>query len=263
MLKPIMTTLPSITTKQQEILKLIYSYRFLNRTQIQTLLNHKDKRRIISWLKDLREKQYVDWRYDATNLIAKSQPAIYYLSINGIRYLRETGEYPGEELRKRYKEPGRTQVFIDRCLLIADCCIALQAKSTDKLKYSCALPADYIGPNGSQYLLNDLKPHLFFTKQHDGEVVSYALENFELTLPRYQLRHRIKDYVDFIDNLDEENGPAPIALFICATTADLLHVKRRAKKQIEESGNDEIVIRIATLEKIKATGIASAIWEDV
>lgn len=258
-----MTTLPSITTKQQEILKLIYKYRFLNRTQIQALLKHKDKRRIISWLKDLREKQYVDWRYDATNFIAKSQPAIYYLSINGIRYLRETGEYPSEELRKRYKEPGRTQVFIDRCLLIADCCIALQVKSTDELTYSCVLPADYFDPDGSQHFLNELRPHLFFMKQHDDEVVSYMLENFELALPRYQLRQRIKDYVDCIDAWGEENGPVPIALFICATTADLLYVKRRAKKQIEESGNDEIVVRAATLEKVKATGVASAIWEDV
>lgn len=258
-----MITLPSITTKQQEILKLIYRYRFLNRTQIQALLKHKDKRRIISWLKDLREKQYVDWRYDATNFIAKSQPAIYYLSINGIRYLRETSESPSEELRKRYKEPGRTQVFIDRCLLIADCCIALHAKSTDELKYICVLPADYVDPYNSQHFLSELKPHLFFTKRHDGEVVNYSLENFELTLPRYQLRQRIKDYVDFIDGWDERNEPAPIALFICATTADLLYVKRRAKKQIEESGNDEIVIRVAILDKVKATSVASAIWEDV
>lgn len=255
-------TLPAITTKQQEILKLIYRYRFLNRTQIQVLLGHKDKRRIISWLKDLRDKRYVDWHYNATDFIAKSKPAIYYLALNGIRYLREVGDYPGEGLRKRYKEPGRTQVFIDKCLLVADCCIALRAKSDGKLKYSCLLPADYVDPESQYLFLNELKPHIFFAKQYDGETTNYALENFELTLPRYQLRQRIKDYVDYIDTWDEENGPAPIALFICATTADLLYVKRRAKKQIEESGNDEIVIRATTLEKIKSTSVASAIWED-
>jgi hypothetical protein len=81
-------TLPTITTKQQAILKLLYQYRFLNRIQIQTLLKHKDKRIIISWLKDLRDKQYVNWHYDATDFIAKSQLGIYYLALNGIRYLR-------------------------------------------------------------------------------------------------------------------------------------------------------------------------------
>lgn len=255
--------LPPLTPKQQAILKLLYKYRFLNRIQIQQLLKHKDKRRIISWLKDLRDKQYVDWHYDATSFMTKSQPAIYYLSLNGIRYLRSLDEYPNEELRKRYKEPDRTQVFIDGCLLVADCCATLQARSNDKLKYTYVLPADYANPENTQYFLNELKPHLFFAKRYDGEVVNYVLENFELTLPRYQLRQRIKDHMSFIDAWGEENGPAPIALFICATTADLLYVKRRANKQIEESGNDEIVIRAATLEKIKATGVASAIWEDV
>lgn len=108
-----MTTLPPLTTKQQTILKLIYRYRFLDRTQIQALFGHKDKRRVISWLKDLRDKGYVDWRYDATDFFAKAQPAIYYMALNGIRYLRGVGGYPGEELGKRYKDSDRTQIFIN------------------------------------------------------------------------------------------------------------------------------------------------------
>jgi hypothetical protein len=258
-------TLPTITTKQQEILKLIYRYRFLNRTQIQALLGHKDKRRIISWLKDLRDKQYVDWHYNATDFIAKSKPAIYYLSLNGIRYLREVGCYPGEELRKRYKEPGRTQVFIDRCLLVADCCIALQAKSGDELKYSFVLSADYANPESSHHFLNELKPHLFFAKQQGDEATKYLLEDFEQTLPRYQLRKRLKDYVDYLaSEWDESNGPVPIALFVCANTADLLYIKRRVKKLVEENWSDEYLqLRVTTLEKITKHSVASTIWEEI
>lgn len=258
-------TLPTITTKQQEILKLIYRYRFLNRTQIQALLGHKDKRRIISWLKDLRDKQYVDWHYDATDFIAKSKPAIYYLALNGIRYLREVGGYPGEELRKRYKEPGRTQVFIDRCLLVADCCIALKAKNNGELKYSFVLPADYADPESSHHFLNELKPHLFFTKQQGDETTNYLLENFEQTLPRYQLRKRLKDYVDYLaSDWDENSGPVPIALFICASTADLLYAKRRVKKLLEEDGSDESSqLRVTMLDKVKKHGIAHMIWEEI
>ena len=259
-----MTTLPPLTTKQQTILKLIYRYRFLDRTQIQALLGHKDKRRVISWLKDLRDKQYVDWRYDATDFIAKAKPAIYYLSLNGIRYLREAGEYPTEELRKRYKEPNRTQVFIDRCLLVADCCITLRAKSSDQLKYLWVLPADYTDPDNAHHFLNDLKPHLYFTKQQDDEITSYLLENFELTLPRYQLRKRLKDYVDYLAHWDEDNGPTPIALFVCTTVADLIYVKRRVKKLVQDDWPDEgLQLRVTTLDKIKTTGIASMIWEEI
>lgn len=259
-----MTTLPPLTTKQQTILKLLYKYRFLDRTQIQALLRHKDKRRVISWLKDLRDKQYVDWRYDATDFIAKAKPAIYYLSLNGIRYLREGGGHPAEELRKRYKESSRTQVFMDRCLLIADCCIALRAKSSGQLKYSCVLPTDYVDPDSVHHFLNDLKPHLYFTKQQDDETTNYLLENFELTLPRYQLRKRLKDYVDYMAHWDEDNGPTPIALFVCATVADLIYVKRRVKKLLREDWQDEgLQLRATTLDKIKATGITSPIWEGI
>lgn len=257
--------LPSITPKQQAILKLLYKYRFLNRKQIQELLKHKDKRRIISWLKDLRDKEYVDWHYDSTDFIAKSQPAIYYLSLNGIRYLRSLNEYPNEELRKRYKEPTRTQSFIERCLLIADCCIALQAKSNDELKYTCVLPADYIDPDGEYHFLNEIKPQLFFSKQQDDETTCYLLESFEPSLPHYRLKKRLKDYVDYLaSDWDGDNGLIPIALFICPNTADLLYVKRRIKKLLEEEWPDEgLHVRVTTLDKVRASGVASMIWEEV
>lgn len=252
------TTLPPITPKQQEILKLLYRYRFLNRTQIQTLLSHKDKRRIITWLKDLREKEYVDWQYDPTNFIAKSQPAIYYLSLNGIRHLRSLNEYPTAELRKRYKESTRTQVFIGRSMLIADCCIALIAKSDDKVQYVFSLPADYRDPNNPQHDLNELKPHLYFSKHRGDDITEYLLENFEQTLPRYQLKKRLKDYVEYLNG---RNTVSLVVLFICSSTADLLYVRRSVRRLIDDS--NELLIRVTTLDKLKASGITSTIWEEI
>jgi hypothetical protein len=79
--------LPKITSKQQDIVELLYRYRFLNRIQIQSFMGHTDKRRVLAWLKDLREKQYVTWIY-STDFTEKTKPAIYYLGLNGIRYLK-------------------------------------------------------------------------------------------------------------------------------------------------------------------------------
>lgn len=258
-----MSTLPAITTKQKEILKLLYKYRFLNRAHIQALLNHKDKRRAISWLKDLREKEYVDWHYDATDFIAKSRPAVYYLSLNGIRYLRETGEYPTEELRKRYKEPGRTQTFIDRCLLVADCCLALKAKRGGTLQYTWTLPADYVA-DSAHHSLNELKPHLYFEKALNEDITCYFLEVLDPHMPRYAIRKRIKDYVGYLaDDVSGQN--TPIILLVCSTLADLIYAKRRARKEIEDSelGEGEAArIRFSTLEKVQQHGIVSKIWEE-
>ena len=76
-----------ITTKQEDILQLLYVYRFLDRKQRQLAMNHTDKRRVLAWLKDLREKHYVEWIY-STDFAEKTKPAIYYLSLNGVRYLK-------------------------------------------------------------------------------------------------------------------------------------------------------------------------------
>ncbi len=50
-------------------------------------MHHTDKRRISSWLKDLGEKQYIEWIYQADDPIESTKPAIYYLGLNGIRCL--------------------------------------------------------------------------------------------------------------------------------------------------------------------------------
>jgi len=262
--------LPPLTTKQQAILKLLYKYRFLNRIQIQKLLKHKDKRRIISWLKDLRDKEYVDWHYDKTNFIAKSQPGIYYLALNGIRYLRSLNQYPNEELRKRYKEPTRTLSFIDRCLLIADCAITLQHKSNDDISYIAVLPADYADPNSEYNFLDELKPHLWFVKQKDEQTTSYLLEVLDLLMPRYAVRKRIKDYAEYLasGDLQEETGQdePPITLIACPTVADLMYAKRRAKKESEDndlSEDEASRMRFTTIEKIKELGVTARIWEEV
>lgn len=52
-------TLKKHTNKQTEILNLIHKYRFLNRIQIQTFLNHKNKKNINTWLNDLNEKKLI------------------------------------------------------------------------------------------------------------------------------------------------------------------------------------------------------------
>ena len=111
--------LPKITHKQQEIIELLYSYRFLNRVQIQTLLHHKSHKTVTQWLHDLREKQYIEWIY-STDFEKKSKPAIYYLAINGVRYLRSTGNYPLNEIHKRYYESGRSEGFISRSIVLGD-----------------------------------------------------------------------------------------------------------------------------------------------
>lgn len=300
-----MTDLPKLTKKQQEILQLLYRFRFLNRIQIQALLGHKDRKTINLWLRDLKAKGYVEWIY-STHFAEKTKPAVYYLALNGVRYLRTlttkaNGEddevdivplYPPEELRKRYKEPTRSQTYIDRCILVADCAIALERQNTadetegKKLRYYSQTEADYLLEWSYYHFVLDIDdepihPNLIFCQdklnkdgKEDQTIESYILEVFDPTLPRYRMKKRLGDYVKLLDDEGSEwqeqtnTEKLPILLFVCPRTTDLIYAKRRTRKLVADAWyweDDDVErprIRFTTIERLKAYGVlAKDIWE--
>jgi hypothetical protein len=253
-----------ITSKQDEILKLIYQYRYLDRIQIQKALGHKDKRRILAWLKDLRQKQYVEWIY-STDFVGKTKPAIYYIGINGIRYLKALDQYPTEEVRKRYRDNSRSRTFIDKSLLIADCNLALETAGSS---YKSITEANYIDQDHYFHFLAEhdiLRPSLLIQKQTKSVTKNYLLEIFDATLPRYRMRRRLKAYVTYLDDKEwEGEDPQPIVLLVCPSVTDLIYAKRATKKLIEDTYADEGELRICftTTETLKNEGITAKIWEE-
>lgn len=282
-----MNTLPKLTSKQKEIIKLIYQYRFLNRIQIQTLLKHKDKKTINLWLRDLKENHYIEWIY-STHFAEKTKPAIYYLGINSIRYLKTQNHevdhplYPIEELRKRYREDSRSQTYIDRCILLADCCLNLeQARDEESYPntwYFYETEADYLGDSYYHFLAESelIHPHLCFSKEiYEGSEPTtekhYLLEMFDATLPRYRIKKRLTDYVKYLDEEADEwkeetdGDKLPIILLVCPRTSDLIYAKRRTRgllAEIWDEDEERPHIRFTTIDKLKNSNVTSAIWEE-
>ncbi len=296
-------TLPKLTKKQQEILRLLYRFRFLNRIQIQAFLEHKDPKTINMWLRDLRAKGYVEWIY-STHFAEKTKPAIYYLSLNGVRHLRtltttnkeeDSGEmvvspyYPPEELRKRYKEPTRSQTFIDRCVLVADCALALEQDTANetkgkKLRYYYQTEADYLLERSYYHFVLEselIQPHLIFCQdkiskddKEEATIESYILEVFDPTLPRYRMKKRLGDYVKFLDDEGNEwqdetsTEQLPIVLFVCPRMSDLIYAKRRTRGLIakawewEDDDVERPRVRFTTVEALQKHGVfGKGIWE--
>jgi len=110
---------PSITPKQLDILLLIYRFRFLDRKHIQQFLNHKDPRRIKSWLKDLVDKKILGRKY-SRKLGENIKPAVYFLSTKSKRILEGREETNEKLLNRVYREKTRSQKFIDHHLFLAD-----------------------------------------------------------------------------------------------------------------------------------------------
>jgi hypothetical protein len=299
--------LPKITNKQQEIVALLYRYRFLNRIQIQALMHHKDRKTINLWLRDLREKHYVEWIY-STDFLEKTKPAIYYLGINGVRFLRqqtitsagdsdgandtdsqEHGAYPVEELRKRYREHDRSESFRTHSILLADCCINLQAKTTRKLSYDCYTQADYTPPGRNYHFLSEsdiITPDLCIIKNDSAKRAkgspdddndawtrtNYLLEIFDPGFPHYRIRYRLKQYATYLidDEWDSgDNDPPPIILLVCPRTTDLIYAKRRTRKLLlneyyddEDEIPKDVHLRFTTIDQLNNRGITANIWEE-
>jgi hypothetical protein len=264
---------PKITKQQQAILVLLYKHRFLNRIQIQSFLGHTHKRRIIIWLKDLREKKYVEWIYNPNNFIEKSKPAIYHLNTNGIRYLRQEGLYSEAALRQRRGDAKRSQTFIDHCLSVADCCLALEKQTNIDRQFTYITKTEYERDGSGYEFLDALKPDLLYTKQmhseDDESQTNYMLEIFDSTLPRYRINKRLKDYVKFLSEGSWEaamnNIVPPTTLFVCPTKNDMIRIKRRLRLLLSDIGDEDreaIHSKVTTADELKEIGVLGVIWEE-
>jgi hypothetical protein len=267
-------TLPKITPRQQDILKYIYRHRFLNRVQIQALLGNKDYKNVNEWLADLREKQYLDWIY-STDYTERRKPAVYFIGINGIRYLKTQSDCVPELVRRLYRDKSRSSSFITSCLLLGDCAVTLQTSRPDGVTYDFATQSDFAKPGSKYHVLADNNCQLLFIKHKpvdqaaetgEDEAISRSmLQIVEENLPDYRAKKRIRDCILFYNSGDWERAtevPFPDALFLCHTLPQLITLKRYAGYLLNEADRpDGLHIKFSTLDKVKELGVTGRVWE--
>lgn len=259
--------LQPITKQQRAILEHIFTYRFLTNKHLQAFLGHTHKHRIQVWLNDLIDKNYIYQIYDQKSLKATATPAIYYIAVDGVRYVRSLNHYSESELRKRYPDTTRSQSYIDHCMLIASCCATLRVSSTETKTYSWMTPTDYAlidATSSCADFLQEQQPHLFFEKGMARGIVkettNYVVEHFHDRLPTGQIRSRLRALLNHELFQDDD---APILLLVCDTTAGLIYVKRYVRTLICHDDAEKLVVRIATVDQIRTKGVTSPIWEEI
>jgi hypothetical protein len=196
--------------------------------------------------------------------------------------------HPSEEIRKRYRELERSQGFIDRSLLLADCCIDLADERNGtyylKTRYYYETEADYRCDQYYGFLIDSelIHPQLCFHEAPDDEddeygdpdavEKSYLLEIFDATLPRYRLRNRLKKYVEYLDEETDEweagtyGDPLPTILLVCANLSDLIYAKRRTRSLLADiwdyDDEERPHLQFTTVDKLKKFAVTTKqIWE--
>jgi hypothetical protein len=259
-------TLPPLTKKQLEILILIYRFRFIDRQQIQTILHHKNHRRIHAWLNDLVTKNCIGRIY-IKKIPDNAKPAVYFLGKYGRKHLHKYFSESDEEkhkealiqLTKTYKDSQRTEVFRATCLALVDCYLAHQryvekkrfAKTTFLSLTECA----------TYPLLKKFDSYLS-VKRRNGTIKRYVFLYFTNRTPRRFIRYRVAEIIKFFkQEWDyESDQPYPSALGVCSNVPLKNYVKKIFESKLEYYNHPKININLATLQEITTQGMEKEIW---
>ncbi len=257
-----------MTNKQQEIVDLVHKYRFANRIQIQRSLKHKDARRINAWLKELTDWGYLGRIY-SNKLLENTKPAIYYLSTEGIAYLKEYKHFSINEVKKFYEDKNRSQTFIDHCVFICELLTGLKTYDNEIRTYKILTKEQLIRNEH----LKELKPDAYIVlykkktkKSKAAEIYSRNfLDLFDPGIPRYAIRYRINQYIKYHEeeSWKEYADNFPYIILIFPTQQKQNQFVKFIKKELTEGlFTQGMTFLLTTYQKAKENGLTSGIWQE-
>lgn len=251
-----------ITPKQLEILHLLYRYRFLNRTHIQRFLNHKDPKRINAWLKDLTDKNITGRKY-SRRIKENTKPAIYHLATKSRSILLDRPDIDARVLKRVYREKNRSERLVQHSLLLADIFFLLndQAKKY-RQKLHFYTPVDLI----HHYYLPYKRPDAYIALETSGETKRYFLEIIDEGMPRFMIRKRISQYLEYFeeDTWEERTGhDNPAVLIVCPNETILHFLERHIRQVMEEEAEDELAFYLSLKDSFTPGLASSPIWRPV
>jgi len=292
--------LPSITEKQKEIMDLVFRFRFINRKQIQKLLNHKDPKRINAWLKDLVDKGYLGRIY-SHKLLENTKPAIYYLHNNGIvwaRYEKEGnfgsngGEIELKYIKKYYQDKNASTTFVNHCVTLSEFYVQFKEherlvnkdRKKPKLEYYFQTKSEmWITRQRGLYDkdFNEVKqfiPDLYLEKFNDPEgskmdSTTFFIELFDPKVPRYAIKYKIQQFVKLKENekewkytYDGMDGKFPLILLIFPNQPKLNGLVKFMNDEIIYSyANEGLYFMATTYQKAMTQTILAGpkIWKEI
>jgi hypothetical protein len=233
---------------QIELLKLLYKFRF---TTAPLLAEHKQKNlvTITQSMKTLLDKKYIARNYSPAYKLA-GRGAEYYLSNEGIRYLRQYYKLSESVLHAMYKNKTIGQPFIQKCLLIYQVYIQLQKQYPDT--FTILSRSELAEAEGFPEPLPDL---YFYNDQSD-----YMLDIFTDNL-FYLVKKRIDQLIKHFEGDDWSEPAYPTLLLVFPDS----RIETKAQAYIEKIKDDNYIEDgelsiLTTTQKALHTGSEKAIW---
>lgn len=257
-----------ITNKQQTILTLLLTFRFLNSKQIQQFLNHKDHRRINGWLKDLTEKEYTerDFKPVYGNL---TKPAVYFLTAKGRKQIKDTYiYYLPRYLKKISRDNKASKGFRIKCQIMGDWYLMLfppeqnkniaildsliKGLTTGEMEEKAPLNTlqFFTSVNFPSFiLLEKIKPNAYVRKKTTKGITHGLFFVLDAYVPRVMLQYLLKK---IFTTLDEEYWETDeidqLHMYVlCPNNMVIIYLRRLLKSFLERYyGGKELVFHFAT-----------------
>ncbi len=243
-----------LNPKLEEILLLIYRFRFLTTSQIQILLNHKYHSRINLWLNQLTTKKYLKRYYD---LKFAGEPALYSLGTAGRKYFKTHQEIKGIKaslLDRVWTEYRNSLQFKRHCLLLADIYISLLGlTSKAKAKLGFYSKVDLFG---MKFMVLPEPSGYFSLEDQNGVTKRYFLDIFDYFVPK-DLFRRIKKYLYYFEKRywqDHTDKPFPEIILVCPNKAARTYLEKTIKGNLEDK-DFSLSFYLGLQEEIKAKGL--------
>lgn len=237
-----------LTQAQNELLKLLYKFRYSN-SQLLSTHRNKSTTAINKTLTILLNRKFIGRNYNQNYKLA-GRGAEYYLTNVGIRYLRETYHLNEAVLHAMYKNKSIGQPFVQKCLLIYETYIKLQKQYGDK--FTILTRAEVADSEGFPTPLPDL---YFYSDTNDNLLDIFSDNLF------YLIKKRIDQLIEHFEGGDWPEKDYPTLLLVFSDS----RVESKAQTYIEKKRDDnyiedEDLTILTTTQKALLTGSENAIW---
>lgn len=253
-----MKQLPKITKKQNEILNYLYKFYFLNTNQFQKLFDHKQPQRIQKWLKDLKDKEYINiHKIKGNKFLINTEPNIYFLTKLARQKLKNNEKCDLNILNRVYQTKLLSDGFVKNCIFIADLYVNLlsQIKTGEKLHFSTKTNL-----KDFDYLPLPLPDAYIVIKTFQKSRRSFLIL-INPKIPWRVIDQRMIDYVAYSYNNhwgDYSSDPLPSFLIICPNKSTQKHLYKVISNETPNTS-----FYLTTKDIIQEFGFKGDIWEKV
>jgi hypothetical protein len=252
------------TTKQLEILRLFYRFRFLTSNHLAILLDLKrtNPNQIHQRLQILLKNKYIGRHYDGKYKI-QGKPAEYYLIEDGIKALKQymRDKCNDKVLHNIYSDKKAAPSSVAQYLKVAYIYCYLKERYGDDLKFftkSQIAPYEYLPKQ---------KPEALIRLDVDGEQKEFFLETINPNTPFFGYVGKVRRYIEYSDAgtwQDETGRKLPGILFVGDSVGTEIRIQKQAARFIKKHYDEEPKIYTSNLDKLKTIQPGyDKVWRDV